>query len=95
MKLTKELEGKKIIRTKPRMYKEWVNTNFMSDTPAKEVEKRDTSYCNEFVEVLKVTSGSVFYESTFMGKVSKYNILLCDYDDGNWELYPDFPEATF
>ena len=70
MKL-KELEGKKVIRTRPR---EWLSNAGEKMT--------DGSWMGREMKLLKVTEGLAY----FLEKDLKYLILAnCQYDDGFWE----------
>jgi len=87
MKL-KELEGKIIVRSAPRVYKEHL-VNFMSQGVT-QIPKVDRSYMCYEIKLLKVTEGLAYITDKFEEKEltgKDISILsLSEYDDGFWEL---------
>ena len=84
MKL-KELEGKKVIRTRGRIWESTAVSWLQMGSTSKNIH-RDNTYVGEEIEILLVTEQLAYVRRNSRSLTEIVVVLsLADYDDGAWE----------
>ena len=76
-----DLEGKYVVRTKPR---EYYSTDYSLGIIGRKVIEHDASYCKEPIKVLKVKNDVVYIEQKKFNGKKEVRILTPVYKDENW-----------